>query len=157
MNRQKHQTAGLNKYGEPPYGHAELSTLKSFTKKIGLDLTASLKRLRKANIRFDDENQSLKDIARVNDISPQNLFEAMKPIAAPRPSDGLPPTPPSGTGNKTLSEFALGFNFDIQLVLKLLTDKNITATADMTLKQIARRNDMAPTDVFILLREIVQG
>jgi hypothetical protein len=31
--------AGAEKYGEPPYGHAELSSLKTFAKKTGLDLT----------------------------------------------------------------------------------------------------------------------
>ena len=152
-NFKEHATV---KYGEPPYGHAELSTLKSFTKKIGLDLTAGLKRLRKANIRFDDENQSLKDIARINDISPQKVFLALKPAETALASGGLPPNPPPGTGNKTLVEFSREYGFDIQGVLKSLSEKNIAATADMTIKQIAWQNDMAPTDVYILLREIVQ-
>ncbi len=145
------------KYGEPPYGHAELSTLKSFTKKIGLDLTASLKRLRTANIRFDDENQSIKDIARKNDMSPQNVFLAMKPSGKSAPSDGLPPNPPPGTGNKTLLEFGREYGFDIHQVLTSLSEKNIAANTDMTIKQIARQNDMAPTDVYILLRTIAQS
>jgi hypothetical protein len=144
------------KYGEPPYGHAELSTLKSFTKKIGLDLSASLKRLRTANIQFDDENQSLKDIARNNQTSPQKVFLAMIPIRKSAPSDGLPPNPPPGTGNKTLLEFGREYGFDIQQVLKSLSEKNIAANTDMTIKQIARQNDMAPSDVYILLREIVE-
>ncbi len=152
-NFKKHATV---KYGEPPYGHAELSKLKSFTKKIGLDLSASLKRLRTANIQFDDENQSLKDIARINDISPQKVFLALKPAETALASGGLPPNPPPGTGNKTLVEFSREYGFDIQVVLKSLSEKNIAATADMTIKQIARQNDMAPTDVYILLREIVQ-
>jgi hypothetical protein len=46
------------KYGEPPYGHAELSSLKAFTSKAGLDLAGSLKRLKQAKIVFDNENQS---------------------------------------------------------------------------------------------------
>jgi hypothetical protein len=144
------------RYGEPPYGHAELSTLKSFTKKIGLDLSASLNRLRKANIQFDDENQSLQDIARNNGISPQNVFLAMKPAEIAPRSGGLPPNPPPGTGNKTLTEFSQEYGFDLQRVLKSLSDKNLAARADMTIKQIARQNDMAPTEVYILLREIVQ-
>ena len=36
------------KYGEPPYGHAELSTLKAFASKTGLNLAGSLKLLKQA-------------------------------------------------------------------------------------------------------------
>jgi ABC-type arginine transport system permease subunit len=40
--------AGAEKYGEPPYGHAELSSLKTFSKKMNLDLEKSLLLLGKA-------------------------------------------------------------------------------------------------------------
>jgi len=145
------------KYGEPPYGHAELSTLKAFASKTGLDLAGGLKRLKQANIVFDNENQSLKDIARLNNISPQKVYLAMKPVGKLNPSEGLPPTPPPGTGSKTLAEFSKEYRFDIQQVLKGLTDSNISAGADMTIKQIARQNDMAPTDVYSLLRQIAES
>jgi len=145
------------KYGEPPYGHAELSTLKAFASKTGLDLAASLTRLKQANIVFENENQSLKDIARINDISPQKVFLAMKPIAKLNQSESLPPTPPPGTGNKTLADFSKEYRFDIQQVLKGFTDNNISVGADMTIKQIARQNDMAPTDVYTRLRQIAES
>jgi hypothetical protein len=145
------------KYGEPPYGHAELSTLKAFASKTGQDLAGNLKRLQQANIVFDNEKQSLKDIARLNDISPQGVYLAMKPSGGLYPSEDLPPTPPPGTGNKTLSDFSKEYRFDIQQVQKSLTDNNISAGADMTIKQIARQNDMAPTDVYSLLRQIAES
>ena len=142
------------KYGEPPYGHAELSTLKTFTSKTGLELAGSLTRLKQANIEFENENQSLKDIARLNEISPQRVYLAMKPVAEPDSTQGLPPTPPPGTGNKILSEFSKEYRLDIQQVLKGLTDKNLSASPDMTIKEIARQNDMAPTDVYFILRRM---
>ena len=40
--------AGSEKYGEPPYGHAELSSLKMFSKKEGLDPEKSLELLKAA-------------------------------------------------------------------------------------------------------------
>ncbi len=42
---------GAEKYGEPPYGHAELSSRKTFTKKMQLDLTMSMELLEKAGNR----------------------------------------------------------------------------------------------------------
>ena len=35
--------AAAQKYGEPPYGHAELSSLKTFAKKMGIDLVEFIK------------------------------------------------------------------------------------------------------------------
>jgi hypothetical protein len=141
------------KYGEPPYGHAELSSLKAFTAKTGLDLAGSLKRLQQAKIAFDDENQSLQDIARLNDTSPQKVYLAMKPSGKLNRSEGLPPTPPPGTGNKTLSDFSKEYSLDIRQILKGLNDNNVSASADMTIKQIARQNNMAPTDIYTHLRQ----
>jgi transposase-like protein len=142
------------KYGEPPYGHAELSTLKAFASKAGLDLAGSLQRLKQANVVYENENQSLKDVARINDISPQQVFLAMRPAAERNPAKGLPPTPPPGTGNKTPADFSKEYRLDIQRILKGFSDNNVSASADMTIKQIARQNDMAPTDIYILLRQI---
>lgn len=142
------------KYGEPPYGHAELSSLKAFASKTGLDLTDSLKRLKRANIRFENENQSLKDIARNNGISPQRVFATMRPSAKPNPGQGLPPTPPPGSGNKTLADFSREYRLDIQQILNGFSKNNVSAAADMTIKQIAGQNEMAPSDVYALMRQI---
>ena len=106
---------------------------------------------------FDNENQSLKDIARTNDISPQQVFLAMRPIGKLNPAEGLPPTPPPGTGNKTPADFSKEYSVDIQQILKGFSDNNVSASADMTIKQIARQNDMAPTDVYSLLRQIAES
>jgi hypothetical protein len=144
------------KYGEPPYGHAELSSLTAFAAKAGLDLAGGLQRLKQADIVFDNENQSLKDIARMNDISPQQVFLAMRPAGNHNTGQGLPPTPPPGTGNKTLADFSREYSLDIQQILKGFSDNKVSAGADKTIKQIARQNEMAPTDVYTLLRQIAK-
>ena len=38
------------KYGEPPYGHAELSSVETFAKKVSLDLNQSLKDIKAAGL-----------------------------------------------------------------------------------------------------------
>jgi hypothetical protein len=62
------------KFGEPPYGHAELSTLADFTWKMGLDLEQSLDRLKQANIQVDHPNQTLLKIAEKNQVTPKRIF-----------------------------------------------------------------------------------
>ena len=65
------KAAGSQKYGEPPYGHAELSSLKMFAKRTGLDLEETQALLKKSNLKFEDESWTLLDIARANNCTPQ--------------------------------------------------------------------------------------
>ena len=63
---------------------------------------------------------------------------------------------PEPTFNKTLSDFSKEYGLDIQEILNGFIDNNVSASADMTIKQIARQNDMAPTDIYTLLRRITE-
>jgi len=63
-------------YGEPPFGHAELSALQQFTKRTGLNFQTSVKALRDAGIAFD-EKENLEKIARNNRVTPQALYNIM--------------------------------------------------------------------------------
>ena len=142
------------RYGEPPYGHAELSSLKAFAARTKIDLAAGMDRLKQANIVFEDQNQTLKDIARINKVSPQHVYTTMKPIKDNGQSKSLPLTPPPGTGSKRLIDLSQEYHIDIQQILRGLTDQNVSANADMTIKEIARQNEMAPVDVYGLVRRI---
>ena len=66
------------KYGEPPYGHAELSTLEDFARKMRLDLDKCLSKLRQANIVVVNADQTLEEIAAVNGIIPRDIFKIIK-------------------------------------------------------------------------------
>ncbi|MHC4751838.1 MAG: DUF4405 domain-containing protein, partial [Planctomycetota bacterium] len=90
-------------YGEPPYGHAELSTLKTFTRKVNLDLDESMDHLKNAGLRVTAENQTLLEIAKINHLSPQQVYSAMKPKkVSNRPTKALPDSPTPGTGRRTI-------------------------------------------------------
>ncbi len=69
------------KYGEPPYGHAELSSLKLFSKKQGLDLNKSIGLLKDAGMEFTNSGETIAAIAENNKKSPQDLYEIIKPAA----------------------------------------------------------------------------
>lgn len=73
------KSSAAERYGEPPYGYAELSTLKTFTKKVNLNSDNCVNNLTQAGIKIENENQTLLDIARMNHRSPQQVFLAMKP------------------------------------------------------------------------------
>ena len=74
--------AAVERYGEPPYRHAERSSLKLFVKKTELDIEESLARLKKAGVKFENESQSIMEVAVANGITPEELYQIMKPEPA---------------------------------------------------------------------------
>lgn len=135
-------------YGEPPYGRAELSSLKDFAKKMGLDIADSLTRLRNAGIQIENEQQTLLDIAKRNNTSPQQLYMRMKPEENPIGGTIFPESPETGFGKRILSDVCRQYGLNVPTVLNVLANEGITAAPDATIKQVAEQNDIAPQDVF---------
>ena len=144
------------KYGEPPYGHAELSSLKTFTTKMGLDLAQSVDRLRKARIEVEKEEQTIQEIAKLNKMSPQQVYLAMKPDDQVTKGKKLPLTPPPGSGNRSLADISQEYNLNIPTILRGLAKNNIKATAEMSIKKVAAQNNTSPVDVYEIIRKTVE-
>ncbi len=91
-------------HGEPPYGHAELSTLRSFFGKANLDEAKALALLRAAGLRFEEQD-TLLEVARKNGLSPRDVYRIVQPSEKKPAAEGasLPPLPPPGTGQKTIA------------------------------------------------------
>ena len=153
--------AGAEEYGEPPYGHAELSSLKTFAKKMKLDLTMSMKLLEKAGYAVEDSNMTLATIGRRYNIPPQLVYETIKPagIATAKKSDskGLPESPPPGTGKLTLADFCTQYQLNMKLVVRELKKQGIEASEELTLKKIAAKNKTSPSDIYERIKSIVQN
>ena len=146
------------KYGEPPYGHAELSSLRLFSKKQGLDLDKASKLLKEAGIQFKDSKDTLAQIAAANNMSPQKVYGIIK--SAGESSEGganvsFPDTPPSGFGKKTLGALCSEYNLMFQVIRQGLSKRGIKAEAAMTVKEIAAANDKNPMSVFEAILEVV--
>jgi hypothetical protein len=150
-----------DKYGEPPYGHAEASSLKMFTTWENLDLDKSMELLIEEGMTFDGPQDRLKAIAKTNNRSPQQIYEIIKPalkIAEPETKSvtaRFPDAPESGWGKKKLSDACDEYGLDLSRILKQLGDKGLVAEAEMNIKDIAAVNDMDPMGVFEALHEIV--
>ena len=151
------KNAATKKYGEPPYGHAELSSLKVFAKKMRFDLTEAMTRLNKADISVDSEKQTLQDIATRNHLSPQQVYLAMKPAAEVGKPGKMPLTPPPGTGSRTLADICQEHGLNIPTITRRLAEGKIKAAADMTIKEIARKNSINPTELYDAIRRIAEG
>lgn len=158
------KTRASQKYGEPPYGHAETSSLKLFTRREGIDLPKSMELLKAAGINFTDEKQTIKDIANQNMKSPQQIYEVIKAAAVKTEIKGVSEganaflnAPKSGWGKRKVGDICSEYNLDLEQILKGFKEKNIQAEADNTLKQIAEASGMSPLDVYETMVEIVSG
>ena len=153
--------AGAEKYGEPPYGHAELSSLKTFAKKMKLDLAKSMQLLEKAGYAADHSNMTLAAIGSRYNIPPQMVYETIKPatIATAKQStgNGMPESPPPGTGRLTLADLCTQYKLNMKMVVRELNKQGIKASEEMTLKKIATNNSTGPHDIYERIKSIVQN
>lgn len=141
------------KHGEPPYGHAELSSLTTFSKKTGIDVAEALSRLEKKGYQIQGADQTLLDISKLNKISPQQVYLAIQPeggtsgvkVGKAKP---LPDSPPPGTGNMTLADLCSQYDLNMKTVNRTLAASGITAKENLTLKTIAEQNEVAPSEVY---------
>jgi len=153
--------SGAAKYGEPPYGHAELSSLKTFAKKMNLNLSKSMVLLSNAGYSVEDSSVTLQTIAKQNDVPPQRIYETIKPAAIVSESKSknditMPETPAPGTGNLTLADFCGHFSLNIKPVIRELKTQGITSSAELTLKQIAEQNQTSPIELYEVIKTIAR-
>lgn len=158
------KTRHEEKYGSPPYGHAELSTLSSFTKRMGLDLEKSIKILKDKGLAGVEEGARLQEMAKQNKIAPDRIFEYIKDasVAASKNKSSrdetilAPASDPAmytGLGRISLALVSEKYAIDLEKGLHNLQEKGIHATPEMTLKEIAEKSNIAPFEIFDIFRK----
>ena len=144
-------------YGNPPYGHAELSPLKSLAKRTGLDLADAMVRLEAAGVEVESEDQIVQDIAEVNGVSPSKIYKIMTPPEEEGKPKPMPTEAMSGTGKKSIQDICETYGLDLPTVLQGLADRGIQVTRDMILRDAGAANGMGPDEVYGLIREAAGG
>ena len=141
--------------GEPPYGHAEESSLRVFMRNVGLGPALARANLAAAGIEVDDPEQSILDLAHQNDLSPQELYESMLGTEAQRSSDPrpIPESMPMGSGRKTLTKFCAEYDRDLGQAVTILETAGLAVDPQQSLKDIAAANGVESLDLLDLLRQ----
>ena len=154
--------SGAMKYGEPPYGHAELSALKTFAKKLNLDLAKSMELLHQAGYPVKESSVTLQTIGKQYGVPPQQIYDTIKHATnvssqTSEEKSKIPDSPPPGTGNLTFADFCTQFNLNSKMVLRELKKQGIEASAELTLKQIAEENSKSPIDLYEMVKAIAKN
>lgn len=147
----KESAAGV--YGNPPYGHAEDSSLKKFCGYLGFDLAEAMEALVKAGYALEKGGQSvIRDIARTRNASPQQVFDDIRSALGKDPFSSLPATPPEGVGKLRLADLCASFGLDLNEAMARLEARSFAPAPDLSIKEIAARAEAAPRDVYAALR-----
>ena len=155
--------AGAEKYGEPPYGHAELSSLKMFSQKEQIDLDKALVLLKEAGLRVEGADQTLVAIAQANKLTPQQLYTIIQPAkravaeTEKAGATSFPDEPKPGFGRKTLEEACSELKVDLKIVSEGLLAKGMKVEAGQTIHEIAEANGKEPMEIFEAIRSVVLG
>jgi hypothetical protein len=134
-------------YGEPPYGHAELSPLADFADKVKVDLVESMVLLKAAGIQVDSSAQTMKEIADANGVSPQRIYAVMKPQSKSLTHE-MPEEAPGGTGSRTLAQICEMYQLNPADIVQGLAAKGITSALGQSMKEIAAANSLDPHAVY---------
>jgi len=62
----------------PPFGHAEMVSLGSLCRQLGMDEEAAMANLHEAGLQVQGRDQTVADLARRNGVSPRQVLEVMK-------------------------------------------------------------------------------
>lgn len=135
-------------YGEPPYGHAELSPLADFSEKVKVDLQTSLAALDKAGIKVASPQSTMKEIAETNGITPQRIFAVIKPPPSSQSAVTMPEEAPTGTGKRTLTQICETYQLDLTTVLNGLREQGFVVDADQPMKDVAAANSVDPYRIY---------
>ncbi|MDX2479423.1 MAG: DUF4405 domain-containing protein [Desulfuromusa sp.] len=137
-------------YGEPPYGHAELSPLADFVDKVKVDLLESMAMLKSAGIKVESPAQTMKEIADANGISPQHVYAVIKPKGG-SVSNEMPEEAPGGTGSRTLAQICEMYQLNPAEIVQGLAAKSIVAAPGQSMKEIAAANSLDPHAIYSVI------
>ena len=130
------------KSDEPPYGHAEESTLKDFSQKTGYELKSLLKVLHEHNITTKD-SQTLEEIASREQKTAKYLFALIQnSLGASKSQNQI-----SGLGRKTFAQIAKEMHINLEQFLKELENMGIKADKDDKFKSTVEKQGFNAREV----------
>ncbi len=141
---------------EPPFGHAELLSLKAFARKTNIDLGQAISELKRIGYKGISAERTLEEIAKSNEISPRDIFTSIKQFQREtQPFTVMNLTADEvierfeGTslGRKSLLEACEMGGSEIGRCLKRLRVGGIEGDREETLREVASRAGVKPIKV----------
>ncbi len=134
--------------GNPPFSYAEYASLEDFVRLTNLDMNVSLERLKAGGITLASTHETLKKIAKANDVAPKDIYIMIKDKET---KFRLPTSIPVGIAHKSLQRLSQEYKMDLALFLAHLKAYDIEVTPDKTFKRVAKEYDLHPAQLYNML------
>jgi hypothetical protein len=142
---------------EPPYGHAEETSLAGFSRRMGMDINKITEELKSAGFKLTTPRDSLKTIAIANGTNALGVYRVIKKFErAPIENASrivftveLVEEKFSGTGlgQKTIGQICSQIKFPLTKARDRLSKKNVKWQDDEKMKDIAERYEVGAIDI----------
>ncbi|MFH1748477.1 MAG: DUF4405 domain-containing protein [Planctomycetota bacterium] len=136
---------------QAPIPHAELLSLRELAGKAGADLETMLTHLKAKGIVVESPESIVRDLADEHGLTPIQLYNIA--IGERQPGSGGQSGGGGGMGRKTLKQFCADEGLDLTVALEQLRAAGLEADAEMTLRDIATRGGLHPSDLLDILRK----
>lgn len=138
------------KYGSPPYGHAEMSSLELYCQRTGTDVEEAKRLLAEAGIAYTGPDQSIADIATANNLTPQDIAKVITPGQVEVASLGG-----FGTGKRmgmmTIAQVSEASGLPVAEIEAKLSAAGYSIEPGKTLKEIAAAKGAHPSQLVTML------
>lgn len=141
-------------YGSPPYGHAEESSLQSFSRHIGVDAQKAISLLKENGYAVESKTQTLTEIAQRNNISPQVIYDTVKPKKGVGTVEKSVSTEVTFLGRRTLEELAGMNKINLEKSLRFLQENNPDVKPDIRMRKAADTLGITPYELFEKLKTL---
>jgi len=150
----------VSKEQEPPVARAEQLSLKSFAKKMDMDLNSAIEELKESGIKVESADESILIIAKKNNTSPLEIYKKIKKFEKKIEIDTQMKYTPqqvddkfagAGIGKKTLAQFAHENKINMDDAKKKLAQKKIEMKESETLKEAAERYNTSPIELLKII------
>lgn len=144
---------------EPPYGHAELSSLQSLSKRSFIDLDKAMQTLKDKGFVGVEPKVQLEQLAILNKTTPAHIYTLINTENneisdnKQEKSEVKRPQMGSGLGQMNIEQVAKQYSLNLEKALRNLEAKGINASKDDKLKPIAEQLGTTPMDLFDILSE----
>lgn len=152
--------AAAVKYGEPPYGHAERSSLETLARRTGLDFAQIEIELSAAGIQHEGGGQTILSVAKKNNLTPKEVWLVMqkaKPVEVAGMTKSFPDAPFPGFGRQTIQQLIDTYLLDPDVIILGLEKKGITVDLTQTVKEAANANNTDPHTLFEIIHGLVHA
>ncbi|MCS7149647.1 MAG: DUF4405 domain-containing protein [Caldimicrobium sp.] len=140
---------------EPPVPHAETLSLKAFCLRQKIDIELALNTLKDHGVSVKGPEETLKDIAKRNKISPAKIYQIIKPLE-PKEKAKIEQLSieeletqlaGKGVGRKNLRALSQELGFDYEKAKENLKRRGYTFEESETMRDIASRYQKRPIEV----------